>query len=319
MPRFLLLLAALFALLPEPAAAQNQPQSTRAYKGPPFTVASSVTAPASVTCSNVLDVRAYNSLLVRVTPSPVYLVGTEGTIFGVAGRYVQICYAKQLGTSVDRWVVYALYSEDGATNFFQFSGLGNRYTTSSITAVMTSSIVVTPLSDPLMVSVVGATAGTAIDATRQHPVLNGGVRLSDVAMAAYQEILATYDSQGAAATRSVWAGDVDRCGGTSPNAAIASSSNGTKVANPSLAALAESNDGTDVTIQNVGTVALYCKVGDNDTPPTITSSNYKFALAAGTASNDGTGGSATITGVGPREAIYCLAASGTGAAAFFCR
>jgi hypothetical protein len=313
MNRFLPFLLAL--LLASSAYAQNQPVSTRSYKGPPFTAFTAVTPGNTETCAaSILDVSAYGSLLVRITDSGG---STVSTIVGVGGRYARFCVIDSDTSVATGYVVFRTYaSETGVSPWFLLYEQNAEWHPDMQVDPITA--VVTPLPQPQIIGAVGGVSGTSLVADFVAPVLMGGASITGAGTVKPVAIGSDQSAGAGLFTRSPATRSGTLCG-VSPQASV---SNLVATKTATIAGATTSTAITvDATVQNVGTVVLYCKtaVTNDDTPPTISTSDLHFILAAGTAVNDGTGGSATVTGLSNGYSVYCLAASGTGAAAFFCR
>lgn len=65
-----------------------------------------------------------------------------------------------------------------------------------------------------------------------------------------------------------------------------------------------------IELQNVGAAPIMCKIGPTSTPPTITTSNFQFALKGGSALADGLGGSIRLPSLSTDFSIYCIRSTG---------
>jgi len=308
-------LTALLLLAPALALAQTtQPVYIRPSKGTPISLTLVANTP-----SVIFDFSAFNAAQVTVTGggggTPVYSVDN-------LNQFVRFQLSVSPGVK-DKIETLTSPLKDPASFGIVRAQNGSYSLLSSGIASATAVITPLPLSPNTGVTGLVEAAQQIDRAAPVYPVLVGGVALVDgnnksAEVAAAQNVV--YPFINTASPLDVLSANlkglfvamqdvsVGNRNASSPAViSVAALAGNTTVFSPA-SYLSGKTWSRNVSVQNVGTTGVLCRVGST----AVTTSSYSVALAAGTANDDGKGGSYIFKGLLPESTVICGANGGAG-------
>ena len=224
--------------------------------------------------------------------------GADGTILGprITGAELEPVLSTPVTLNV---------SNPYAKFFFNIVGYFDS-TGTPVVAQCTATVSVTPIPfTNRVIAAGGERVGGPIPLDVTSPVLVGGSTFSDPAGGIGDVALMRINALGVAAV-----------GGGRGSPLLPLTSPVPVAASPGAATLVFTADNrqSGVTLQNVGTVPLYCAVGES--AGSLSATRFNFVLGAGLATNDGTGGSKDVEQVPFGQSVYCLGNGGAGSIAY---